>query len=631
MRRLILIRENYQNVNKNNFPRAKKHETNNFFLLLFTGGLSVLLVVGDTFVAVTDPLRYHSRISYVKSWVLIASVWSISILFSAISAFRSKWCNIEIDTEFDHTNTSFATKATIREDEQTMKVANIYVIIFSCVYFVLIILVPIIIVCVMYFRIFSEARQSGQRMRRNGSSPLLQSAINLHNPAINTNSLNEQQRYPSLFDVCTPDVLTMKIDSKCIEDGKPNENNKKLTTACVATHQYRRYLDIPENDDQNQTEEPLSKRQRTKSEKCLNGIKPKLAQFRRNFSTRHLSTLEPSTDFCHHTPAFLSKNQSLNRMLTGEMRQVHSSPNLQKLSNLDLLHKIPYNCANNCNRSTSSINQSAAQQTATSPRALSYMISIRHRLSNASSIFKYREESRAGFVGIVVMAMFMVSYLPYGLLILLQGRLTYIPNANLFSVLFILIGNMSSCVLFALRNRRVRRGVCRLFGVDTKPNSYLQKQRMQLRNSQSNTGSTKNVRIHRNLSASNFSLNMLPYKFASQSVLPMLHNSGEQIHGNVPKTINGSVLVPIDDEEFDNETEKTISTAANDLNNNDLKLDANDTDVIAKSHKEKMSLFKRMCSSTSRKSSTSNAEHPTIDPTPTASTKIIDEPINDAI
>uniref|UniRef100_A0A1B0DAQ6 G-protein coupled receptors family 1 profile domain-containing protein n=1 Tax=Phlebotomus papatasi TaxID=29031 RepID=A0A1B0DAQ6_PHLPP len=56
------------------------------------------------------------------------------------------------------------------------------------------------------------------------------------------------------------------------------------------------------------------------------------------------------------------------------------------------------------------------------PKALSYMTSIRHRLSNASSLFKYREESRAARISILVVIMFLVSYIPYGLLVLLEGH-----------------------------------------------------------------------------------------------------------------------------------------------------------------------------------------------------------------
>lgn len=582
-----------------------------FFLFLsfvsFAGVLSVCLVVYDTWCAVTDPLRYHSRISYLKSWLLIASVWVVSIVITIISAFRSSWCHIELDTnelvtEDEQVNAStLTTTATIIGTSQTMLVANIYALVFSCVYFTLIVLVPIVVVWIMYYKIFSEARQSGLRMRRNGSSPLLQSSLNLNNSGTNSVALSENQRYPSIFDVSAPDAITMKIDAQqyAIEDGKSNEFNKKC--ALATTHQYRRYLEIP--DAEKQSQQSLTKRQRTKSEKCLSGWKPKFSQLRRHFSaSQHLASLEKTCD----VPALLTKNHNLSRMLAGEIRQVHSSPNLQKLSNLDLMHKVPY-CVNN--RSTTSINQTA-QQSSTSPRALSYMVSIRHRLSNASSIFKYREESRAARIGIVVVAMLMLSYLPYGLLILLQGRLTFIPNASLCSILFLLIGNISSPFIFAYRNRRVRRGVCRLFGVDPKSNSYLQKQRMQLRNGQNNNANAKHVRIHRNLSASNFSLNMLPYKFATQSMLPIQN----ELHGNV-QSRHGSVLVPI----YDVETESNEVTLDNSPNNVDMqkKMDENNNDrngngkresndVVAKMPKDKMSLFQCICSNGSRKSSTSD-------------------------
>lgn len=564
---------------------------------LFSGVLSIVLVVGDTWCAVTDPLRYHSRISYLKSWVLIASVWIISILFSVVSALRSTWCTVEEATQ-NNISTMKIASAKVSND-----VASIYVLVFSCVFFVFVILIPILLVCIMYWNIFSEARQSGLRMRRNGSSPLLQSSLNLHNSGLN--AVSENQRYPSLFDISSPDVLTMKIDSKQFDDSKKDQP--------IATHQYRRYLDVPElenQQNQQQQQQKQKKRERTKSERSLSSLKPRLvSQFRSTFSARHL--VEPSCD-AYQVPSFLTRSHNLSRMLTGEMRQVHSTPNLQKLTNTEMLQKIPY-CLNN--RSTASINQTTAQQASSnSPRALSYMISIRHRLSNASSIFKYREESRAARIGIVVVAMFMLSYLPYGILILSQGRITFIPNASLCSILCLLIANISTPFIFAYRNRRVRRGVCRLFGVDTKSNSYLQKQRMQLKNSQSNGGnggsgggSAKHVRIHRNLSASNFSINMLPYKFATHSMLPIkqYEQQQQQQHANLPGNRHGSFLVPIDDVEIEttdtlsqenlqtNENIEKTLPKTNDLNNN-----------LVENKKEKKTLFKRMFSNSSQKTCT---------------------------
>lgn len=568
--------------------------------------------MGDTWCAVTDPLRYHSRISYLKSWLLIASVWLVSIVVTIISAFRSKWCHIEFETteklftDVENDPSTMTTTATIIGSHDTMFVANIYALVFSCVYFCVIISIPIAVVCIMYYKIYSEARQSGLRMRRNGSSPLLQSSLNLQNSGVNT--VSEQQHYPSLFDVSTTDAITLKIDahqSYAIEDGK------SPISMPVATHQYRRYLDIPEVENQQTTEETVGKRRRTISERSLGGLKPKLSQFRRHFSARHLAAFEKTCE----VPAFLAKNHNLSRMISGEIRQVQSSPNLQKLSNFDLLHKVPF-CANNRN-STASINQ-ATQQSSNAPRALSYMVSIRHRLSNASSIFKYREESRAARIGTVVVAMLMLSYLPYGLLILLQGRLTFIPNASLFSIFFLLFGNFVSPFIFAYRNRRIRKAVCRLFGVDPKPNSYLQKKRAQLRNVQNNNA--KHVRIHRNLSASNFSLNMLPYKFATHSMLQI--QGEQQMHGQVQsQSRHGSVLVPIDDVETESNDILSHESSHNDFNDNTT-MDANNNRLnsssvdssnsiitnpndATKMAKEKMSLFQRICSNGSRKASIS--------------------------
>lgn len=560
------------------------------FVCFVAGVLSVVLVIYDTFCAVTDPLRYHTRISYLKSWLLIASVWVVSIVITAISALRSKWCHIELETNESGTNKQHPTNPTISffGSYETIFAANIYALVFSCSFFTLIVLVPIVVVCIMYYKIFSEARQSGLRMRRNGSSPLLQSSLNLNNSGLNAVALSDTQRYPSIFDMSSPDAITMKIDSQQYgtDDSKSVDYIKGMP---IATHQYRRYLDIPEGE--KQADQPLNKRKRTKSEKSLNGFKPKLSMFRRHFSARHLVSLERTCE----VPSFLTKNNNLSRMISGEIRQVHSSPNLQKLSNLEILQKVPY-CVNN--RSNSSINQ-ATQAPANSARALSYMVSIRHRLSNASSIFKYREESRTARIGTVVVAMLMLSYLPYGLLILLQGRLTFIPNASLCSVLFLLIANVSSPFIFAYRNRRVRRGVCRLFGVDPKSNRYLQKQRMQLRNNQNNA---KHVRIHRNLSASNFSLNMLPYKLPPQSMLPI---QNEPMHGYV-QSRHGSVLVPIDDVETESNEVSCVNVDLDqrkiDENNNRL----NKAKETTKPHKGTISLFNCICSSESRKSSVSD-------------------------
>lgn len=561
----------------------------------------MILIVGDTWCAVTDPLRYHSRISYLKSWCLIGVVWTVSLLLGAISAFRSRWCTIEQNGIHMHI---LATPGSV-ESNDSLFTANIYALAFSSLFLVLIILVPFVVVCLMYWMIFSEARQSGQRMRRNGSSPLLQSSLNLNSSSVTPIPINDTPRYPSLFDVSTAgDAITMKIDAK--------QCDRRKSITPIATHQYRRYLDLPDAQfmDADQS-------------KCDNGLigpkPPKMTQLQRNFSARQLVDCQ--------TPTFLTKSCNIGRILTNEMRQVHSSPNLQRLANLDMLQKYPY-CLNDS--STSNISQTSSHQQQAPPKALSYMISIRHRLSNASSIFKYREESRAARIGIVVVGIFLISYIPYGLSLLLQGRVTFIGNASVCHILFLLIANIALPFVFAYRNRRVRRGVCRLFGVDTKSNSYLQKQRMQLRGQTNgagagvagaNNGHAKRVRIHRNLSASNFSLNMLPYKLAAQSMLPIqaMAKVDEISVGALSESYasgvggGGSFLVPIDDVEIEGMDTIAPLTAPNshrnamagdgsvhDINNNTMTA----TPAPTKLHKDKLSLFHLMRGNPLRKSMT---------------------------
>lgn len=532
----------------------------------------MVLVVGDTWCAVTDPLRYHSRISYAKSWLLIGAVWITGSVVALASAFRSDCSFIGMDV--------LLTGA-------IGDMADVYNWVFSSAFFVLIILLPIGLVCIMYWNIFTEARQSGQRMRRNGSSPLLQSALNLAHPNGHRGSFGEHTRCPSVLDI---DALTMKIDgikeTPKIGGGGPDfSRHSAKATVPIGTHQYRRYLDIPKalTDGEIQTE----------------GKPAKPSKLKRD-SRQLTAALEAA------------RGQSVCRMISGEMRQVHSTPNLQKFANADLLPKLDC-CANN--RSTSNIH-SHQHQSGTSPKALSYMISIRHRLSNASSIFKYREESRAARISVLVVVMLLLSYFPYGMLVLLHGHVISLASSSLLSILFLLIGSMSSPFIFAYRNRRVRRGVCRLFGVDAKPNSYLQKQRMQLRNGMHATANnSKHVRIHRNLSASNISLNLLPYKFSTATMLPLHHQYAvhEQLHGITESgdAINhlGNHLGPIDgakidenDEQFSdsekaNETKMSNRMCGDDINNNNSTSDSSNTkETPATMSDAKKSFFNRVLS-----------------------------------
>lgn len=393
----------------------------------------MLLVVGDTWCAVTDPLHYPVRVSAVKSWILIAATWFVCILFGIASAFRNELLWYGVGTTFTNFTGTYAHSNSSNNINGYQVNDNWFNFVFSCTYFVVIILLPIGLVSVMYWHIFSEARQNGLRMRQNGSSPLLQSALNLAaaSTVVHQNCGISESLSPS-------SGLTMKID----------KNIPKSTTPPTST---RRYLEIPKTNTKDKNQNVL-----------MTSVQPLQTdqQIRRNCSARHLMLLE-------------QKSEPTNG---SSVRNVYSTPNLNKSPDPHANHNFPLPAT--CH---------------IPPKALGYMTSIRHRLSNASSIFKYREENRTARISMLVVIMFVISYFPYGILIILQERVLFIDNASMLPVCLVVIANVSSPFIFAYRNKRLRRTVCRMFGIDAKTNRRIKNNRQFLRESRSNMEGVRKV------------------------------------------------------------------------------------------------------------------------------------------
>uniref|UniRef100_A0A8W7PSG5 G-protein coupled receptors family 1 profile domain-containing protein n=1 Tax=Anopheles coluzzii TaxID=1518534 RepID=A0A8W7PSG5_ANOCL len=420
-------------------------------LVVALGALSVLLVVGDTWCAITDPLRYHSRISELKAWAFIIASWALGIAFGIASGFRG-------DQKYV---TLFKNRLTAEEHLNISE--DLYNTIFSYAYFVIVILIPFALVCAMYWRIFSEARESGQRMRQNGSSPLLQSALNLVSAqkqchAADKQSMLEQQQQPtqqlhqpiqpmpsiperpgeSRGDCC--DGLTMKIDKQihyedetitissiphhhqprdsCLKPllqqspaptptHKPIQQHQPLDASLERADRSPQVVQIatptsgvaaslpsvlksPLRPDRNHNS--ILMHQQLPAESSASGPIPThsspppaasagLGKVRRNHSAGRL------VSFCQEEPTELP---------VAGLRQVHSTPNFQKYSGGEF-------------ESLGTHHILSLPAVHVPPKALSYMTSIRHRLSNASSLFKYREESRAARISILVIIMVLVS------------------------------------------------------------------------------------------------------------------------------------------------------------------------------------------------------------------------------
>ncbi|EAA08044.2 AGAP002566-PA [Anopheles gambiae str. PEST] len=431
-------------------------------LVVALGALSVLLVVGDTWCAITDPLRYHSRISELKAWAFIIASWALGIAFGIASGFRG-------DQKYV---TLFKNRLTAEEHLNISE--DLYNTIFSYAYFVIVILIPFALVCAMYWRIFSEARESGQRMRQNGSSPLLQSALNLVSAqkqchAADKHSIphHHQPRdsclKPLLQQSPAPTPTHKPIQQQQLDaslerpDRSPQVVQIATPTSGVAAS-LPSVLKSPLRPDRNHNS--ILMHQQLPAESSASGPIPThsspppaasagLGKVRRNHSAGRL------VSFCQEEPTELP---------VAGLRQVHSTPNFQKYSGGEF-------------ESLGTHHILSLPAVHVPPKALSYMTSIRHRLSNASSLFKYREESRAARISILVIIMFLVSYLPYGILVLMQGHvdLIIVSDQALLAIFTVVIANLSSPFIFAYRNKRVRRGVKRLLGIDKKTNERLQK------------------------------------------------------------------------------------------------------------------------------------------------------------
>lgn len=489
--------------------------------------LAVLLVVGDTWCAVTDPLRYHSRISGVKCWILIALTWILGILFGLLSAFRE--FDLETMSPLTGKQKRFATdssSATASSIDFDPSVDSIFGLTFACLYFILIILLPFGFVCGMYWRIFSEARENGLRMRQNGSSPLLQSALNLTHPsaAVNLHSSNSSRQYANNLQLCAHRSSLSSTTSTSSQCGG-------IVGGILHLHYDNNSINLLSKEQQHQHQLSTIDYRRDSATKVLlptiSDEGDKVEQRQQEYKQHHiLLTIESASgDLQDKFSCNPVENQKTENTFPTDclnsMRQVRSSPNIfeefQQTNNtilpssshlqhliiddpslgkkqltpnsipavhlshptffdenedeLDGInddtdiehhhHSLPHH------GDAGGVGVQSLQVPnihLNSPKTLRYMSSIRHRLSNASSLFKYREESRAARISILVVIMFLVSYLPYGILVLLQSRIqsANFPKSTELGIFMILLANLSSPIIFAYRNKRVRHGIRRL-------------------------------------------------------------------------------------------------------------------------------------------------------------------------
>jgi len=109
------------------------------------------------------------------------------------------------------------------------------------------------------------------------------------------------------------------------------------------------------------------------------------------------------------------------------------------------------------------------------------------------------------FILVPVVIMFLLTYLPYGILLLVHGQESIIKESNitLLSIIFVLLANLCSPIIFAYRNKRVRRGVRRLLGVDKKTNERLEKLNSLKRSCSTRIKNYRQNNLHKSLNLGN--------------------------------------------------------------------------------------------------------------------------------
>ncbi|XP_050292986.1 uncharacterized protein LOC126733638 isoform X2 [Anthonomus grandis grandis] len=139
--------------------------------------------------------------------------------------------------------------------------------------------------------------------------------------------------------------------------------------------------------------------------------------------------------------------------------------------NLPKVHSAPNFSALQDNRNNIRVPQTPLPLNSAVKRTSSdrnnFIVNLKHKISNAS-VFRYREETRAAKISVLVIFMVLVCYVPYGLtLVLTSGCIRVSPGQifNYLSLVLLVFSNVISPFLFGYRNKRIKREIGRMLGL----------------------------------------------------------------------------------------------------------------------------------------------------------------------
>lgn len=168
-----IIEENTRNISEVTYTKNANETISNVLcyvaqstvgLVCTASILSVLLIGIDQYFAVIHSLRYHSYIDKFRSMALILSSWLIAIFFAIISGLTQNESNL---WQFCKRSESAAHRP------PHYKTLNS---IYAVMYFIIVIFIPFIAICIIYICIYAAAHNNSERMRK--STTANQSMVN---------------------------------------------------------------------------------------------------------------------------------------------------------------------------------------------------------------------------------------------------------------------------------------------------------------------------------------------------------------------------------------------------------------------------------------------------------------------
>ncbi|XP_056641432.1 alpha-1D adrenergic receptor [Diorhabda sublineata] len=158
--------------------------------------------------------------------------------------------------------------------------------------------------------------------------------------------------------------------------------------------------------------------------------------------------LNPQIDCTIHVPLKESSHHK------DSLPKVHSAPNFSTLD-----HGKSFVMEEEINKK---VNRSSSDRSTNS-----FISNLKHKISNAS-VFRYREETRAAKISILVIFLVLVCYVPYGISLVLCSKCIEVNTSQIFnylSLILLVLSNIISPFLFGYRNKRVKREICKMFNV----------------------------------------------------------------------------------------------------------------------------------------------------------------------